>query len=269
MVRDGVRPGAEYVQLCTHTRSWKRGGTSVAARAAGPRLPLPAVELARTVPAGEPRRVAVRPAGDREKEDVRGDRPRDGSSRPTGATRRSRRCVGRSTPRASRTSTTSSSRSPAGSWARACPAPHWESIAQQGLPARLRRDRQPLRRPPRRVHRLRPGGRRARRHPGARDLHAAALGSQGRARLLHLLPRPRGSRGRRPRSSRADCRGNLKRDPGRVRGADRHAPARRPRARDDVAQAERRRHARRSRACRSPTATTSTSSRSSSRSSTR
>ena len=67
----------------------------------------------------------------------------------------------------------------------------------QGLPARLRRDRQPLRRPARRVHRLRPRGRRARRPARAGDVPGAAVGHEGRARVVHLLPRPRGSRGRR------------------------------------------------------------------------
>ena len=113
----------------------------------------------------------------------------------------------------------------------------------QGLPARLRRDGEPVRRPPRRVHRLRPGGRRARRHPGARDLHAAALGPEDRARLLH--PASAAARRREDPALVPDRR--LPRQPqahpGGVRGADRPAPARRPRARDDVAQAERGRHA--------------------------
>ena len=112
----------------------------------------------------------------------------------------------------------------------------------QGLPARLRRDRQPLRRPARRVHRLRPRGGRARRPARARDVPGAAVGPEGRARLVHLLPRPRGPRGRRlvphgrlPQQPQAD--------PGRVHRAHRHAPARRPRARDDLAQGRRGRHA--------------------------
>ena len=67
----------------------------------------------------------------------------------------------------------------------------------------------------------------------------------------------------------ADCRNNLKLIQAEFTERNRHAPARRPRARDDLAQGRRGRQARRSRACRSPTATTSTSSASSSRSSTR
>ena len=73
---------------------------------------------------------------------------------------------------------------------------------REGLPARLRRDREPLHRPPRRVHRLRARGRRARRAPRAGDVHAAAVGLEGRARLVHVLPQPRGARGSRARSSR-------------------------------------------------------------------
>ncbi len=67
----------------------------------------------------------------------------------------------------------------------------------QGLPARLRRDRQPLRRPPRRVHRVRPRVGRARRPARAGDLPGAPVGLEGRARVVHLLPRARGPRGRR------------------------------------------------------------------------
>ena len=67
----------------------------------------------------------------------------------------------------------------------------------QGLPARLRRDRQPLRRPPRRVHRVRPRVGRARRPARAGDVPGAPVGLEGRARVVHLLPRARGPRGRR------------------------------------------------------------------------
>ena len=123
------------------------------------------------------------------------------------------------------------------------PAQHWETIAREGLPARVRRDGEPLHRPPRQLHRLRTRGRRARRHPGAGDLPAAPVGPEGRARLVHLLPQPRGARGSRrvphlrlPRQPQAPAGG--------VRGGDRPAPSRRHRAGDDVARAQRGRHAR-------------------------
>ena len=79
------------------------------------------------------------------------------------------------------------------------PAKHWESMAAKGFQlvygatANLFTDRHGE------LHRLRPRGGGAGRHPGARHLQAAALGPQGRARLVHLLPQPRGARGsRRP-----------------------------------------------------------------------
>ena len=102
---------------------------------------------------------------------------------------------------------------------------------REGIPARLRLDRQPLHRPARELHRLRPRGRGARRPARARDLRGAPLGPQGRARLVHVLPQPRGARGRRlvphlrlPRQPEAD--------PGRLRGearASTSAPAPSPR----------------------------------------
>ena len=111
------------------------------------------------------------------------------------------------------------------------PAAHWESMARKGFQlvygatANLFVDRA------RRVHRLRPRGRRARRPARARDLPGAAVGHQGRARLVHLLPRPRGPRGRRlvphrrlPQQPQAD--------PGRVHRAHGHctcAPGSSPR----------------------------------------
>ena len=97
------------------------------------------------------------------------------------------------------------------------PAAHWESMAAKGFQlvygstANLFTDRHGE------LHRLRPRGGRARRHARARDLRGAAVGPQGRARLVHLLPQPRGARGSRrvphlrlPRQPEAD--------PGRVRG---------------------------------------------------
>ena len=90
------------------------------------------------------------------------------------------------------------------------PAPHWETIAGQGLPARLRRDREPLHRPARQLHRLRAGGRGARRRPGARDVHAAALGRPGRARLGARCFRNREEREDPGAFLTSDCRANLK-----------------------------------------------------------
>ena len=112
----------------------------------------------------------------------------------------------------------------------------------EGVPARVRRDRQPLRRPARRLHRVRPRGRRARRDPRAGDVHAAPLGREGRTRVVPVLPQPRGA----PGPGRAPHLGQPREPqaaPGRVRGEDWTAPSRRHRARDDVAQAEARRHA--------------------------
>ena len=81
---------------------------------------------------------------------------------------------------------------------------------------------------------------------GARDVRGPAVGQQGRPRLVH----PASATGRSedpgvvpqrrlPRQPEAD--------PGRVRGGDRAAPAGRHRARDDVAEHEGGRHARRQR----------------------
>ena len=123
------------------------------------------------------------------------------------------------------------------------PAPALGVDGPEGLPARVRLDGEPLRRPPRRVHRLRPRGVGAGRHPRARDVHAPAVGPEGRARVVHVLPRPRGSGGRRvvphlglPRQPEAH--------PGRLRVAHRDAPPRGHGARDDVAQDEAGRYAR-------------------------
>ena len=73
------------------------------------------------------------------------------------------------------------------------PADHWETRRRTGLPAGLRLDRQPVRRPPQELHRLWAGSLRAGRHSRSGDLRPAALGQAGRARLLHLLPQPRGT----------------------------------------------------------------------------
>ena len=70
------------------------------------------------------------------------------------------------------------------------PAAHWESMAREGLPARLRRDRQPLHRPARRVHRLRPRGRASWwACRSAETFEVLPWDREGRARLVHLLPR--------------------------------------------------------------------------------
>ena len=102
---------------------------------------------------------------------------------------------------------------------------------REGLPARLRRHRQPVHRPRRQLHRLRPRGVRAGRDRRPRHLRPPALGPARGARVLRLLRhRDRRAARRRP-APEPQARG------GRVRGGaglqlpDRH------RARDDVAQA--------------------------------
>ncbi len=82
------------------------------------------------------------------------------------------------------------------------------------------------------------------RHARAGDVPGAAVGPEGRARLVHVLPR---ARGREDGGSflSSDCRGNLKRIQAEFEAAHRPAPARRHRAGDDVAQDEAGRHARR------------------------
>ena len=57
----------------------------------------------------------------------------------------------------------------------------------EGLPARLRRDRQPVHRPLRELHRLRTRGVRARGRRRPRHVRGAAVGQPRRARLLRLL----------------------------------------------------------------------------------
>ena len=102
------------------------------------------------------------------------------------------------------------------------------------LPARLRRHRRPLRRPERPLHRLRPRGVRARGDRRRRHLQAAALGSARRARLLRLLRH----RDRRPARVRPAPEPEADHERGRA-GARLHVPVR-DRARDDVAQEDRR-----------------------------
>ena len=80
-------------------------------------------------------------------------------------------------------------------------------------------------------------------HPGARHLHAAAVGQPRVARVWCICFRNREEREDPGAFLTADCRGNLQRIARRVRGPHRPAPARRHRARDDVAEDERRRHA--------------------------
>ncbi len=125
---------------------------------------------------------------------------------------------------------------------------------REGLPARLRRDRQPVHRPRRQLHRLRAGGVRAGRDRRPQHVRDAALGSARRARVLRLLRhRDRRAARRRP-APEPQARGRGVRGGARLQLPDRH------RARDDVAEARRGRRRPR-RASPSPTATTSTSSR--------
>ena len=104
-------------------------------------------------------------------------------------------------------------------------------VAAARLPARLRRDRQPLHRPLRQLHRLRPRGVRARGDRRPRHLRGAAVGPARRARLLRLLRhRDRRAARRRPAPEPQAHRARL-RAGARLPVPDRH------RARDDVAAA--------------------------------
>ena len=104
---------------------------------------------------------------------------------------------------------TSSPRSPAGSWARGCPrttgsrspgrASSWSTV-----------DRQPVHRPARQLHRLRAGGVGAGRAARRGDVLPAAVGPEDRAGVLHAVPQP-GGRGRPGGKLTSDCRGNLRR----------------------------------------------------------
>ena len=109
---------------------------------------------------------------------------------------------------------------------------------REGLPARLRRHRQPLRRPRRRLHRLRPRGVRARRHGGPVHLRDAPLGQPRRARVLRLLRHGDGRAARRRPAPEPQARGRRVRGGARLPVPDRH------RAGDDVAQEGRGRLAR-------------------------
>ena len=128
-------------------------------------------------------------------------------------------------------------------------------VAAAGLPARLRRDRQPVHRPLRQLHRLRPRGVRARRDRRPRHVRGAAVGQPRRARVLRLL------RHRDRRAARRRPAPEPQEDRARVRAGARLPVPDRDRARDDVA-ARSPTTARCPRASPSPTATTSTSSRS-------
>ena len=77
------------------------------------------------------------------------------------------------------------------------PAPHWESMAQKGFQlvygstANLFVDRHGE------YIGYGPEAWELVGDPRARDVHASAVGPEGRARVVHVLPRPRGSGGRR------------------------------------------------------------------------
>ena len=102
-------------------------------------------------------------------------------------------------------------------------------VAAEGLPARLRRDREPVHRPLRQLHRLRPRGVRAGRDRRPRHVRGAAVGQPRRARLLRLL---------RHRDRRADRRRPApepQADRARLRAGARLPVPDRDRAGDDVA----------------------------------
>ena len=104
---------------------------------------------------------------------------------------------------------------------------------REGLPARLRRDRQPVHRPRRQLHRLRPRGVRAGRDRRPEHVRPAPLGPARGARVLRLLRhRDRRAARRRPAPEPQARRGGVRGGAG-LQLPDRH------RARDDVAQARR------------------------------
>ena len=101
---------------------------------------------------------------------------------------------------------------------------------REGLPARLRRHREPVHGPLRQLHRVRPRGVRAGRDGRPRHVRGPALGSARRARVLRLLRHgDRRPAGRRPAPE-------PQADRARVRAGARPAVPDRHRARDDVAQ---------------------------------
>ena len=101
---------------------------------------------------------------------------------------------------------------------------------REGLPAGLRRDREPVHGPLRRLHRVRPRGVRAGRDGRPRHVRGAAVGSARRARLLRLLRHGDGRAARRRPAAEPQA------DRARVRDRARPAVPDRHRARDDVAQ---------------------------------
>ena len=124
-------------------------------------------------------------------------------------------------------------------------AKHWESHRREGLPARLRLDREPLHRPARQLHRLRPRGGRARRRcpsprrsrccPGTDASRASGARASGTARSARI---PAASSPPIAAATSSASRPQFEAEHGAP-------PARRHRARDDVAEAEGGRHARR------------------------
>ena len=101
---------------------------------------------------------------------------------------------------------------------------------REGLPARLRRDGEPVHRPLRQLHRVRPGGVRAGGGRRPRHVRGAALGPARRARVLRLL------RHRDRRAARRRPAPEPQADRARLRAGARAAVPDRHRARDDVAQ---------------------------------
>ena len=90
------------------------------------------------------------------------------------------------------------------------PADHWEIDRRARLPAGLRLDRQPLRRPLQELYRLRPGGLRAGRHSRSRDLRASCPGTsawRASSAPASAIARRRVNPGGHLTS---DCRGNLR-----------------------------------------------------------
>ena len=91
------------------------------------------------------------------------------------------------------------------------PAAHWETIAREGLPARLRRDGEPLHRPPRQLHRLRAGGRRSSSASPSPRRSSRCRGTRRSARVWCTCFRNREERKDPGAFLTSDCRGNLKR----------------------------------------------------------
>ncbi len=91
------------------------------------------------------------------------------------------------------------------------PADHWEAMAETRVPAGLRRDRQSVPRPPRPVHRLRPGGHRSSSASRTPRPSCQLPWDKRVARVFCTLFRNREEKEDPGAFLTSDCRGNLRR----------------------------------------------------------